>query len=188
MHAERARVPRAAGHVLACSNEHCGKEQFPRIDPAIIVLVSNGDRALMGRQAVWPQGRYSTLAGFVEPGESLEDAVVREVYEESGVRVTDVAYHSSQPWPFPSSLMLGFTALASSLDIQLKDSELEDARWFTREDIASGTPLLPTIHSISFSLIEDGYNSGARRPLREEPGAKLWDLKDRRTLIKKFKK
>ncbi len=166
-----------AGHVLLCTNESCRKEQFPRIDPAIIVLVSDGDRALLGRQPSWPAGRYSTLAGFVEHGESLEDAVAREIFEEAGVRVRDIAYHSSQPWPFPSSLMLGFTANADSSAAVRTDSELEDARWFSREEIAQGTPALPTIHSISFRLIEDWYDSGARRPLRQEPGAKLWDLK-----------
>jgi NAD+ diphosphatase len=165
------------GHVLLCSNASCAREQFPRIDPAIIVLVEDGDRALLGRQPVWPKGRYSTLAGFVEPGESLEDAVAREVREESGVRVHDIAYHSSQPWPFPSSLMLGFTARADSRAPVRLDGELEDARWFSRDDIAHGTPALPTIHSISFRLIEDWYNIGAARPLRTEPGAKLWDLK-----------
>jgi NAD+ diphosphatase len=165
------------GHVLVCTNESCRQEQFPRIDPAIIVLVTDGERVLLGRQPSWPAGRYSTLAGFVEPGESLEDAVAREVFEESGVRVHDIAYHSSQPWPFPSSLMLGFTARANSADPVHTDSELEDARWFSREDIAHGDPALPTIHSISFRLIEDWYNSGSVRPLREEPGAKLWDVK-----------
>ena len=106
--------PRDAGHVMACVAAGCGHQSFPRIDPAIIVLVTDGERALLGRQASWPPGRYSTLAGFVEPGESLEDAVIREMHEEAGVVVTDIRYHSSQPWPFPSSLMLGFTARATS--------------------------------------------------------------------------
>ena len=165
------------GHVMVCTREGCGKEQFPRIDPAIIVLVTDGERALLGRQASWPAGRYSTLAGFVEPGESLEDAVAREVYEESGVQVRDIVYHSSQPWPFPSSLMLGFMARTDADPVVRTDGELEDARWFTREEIANGTPALPTIHSISFGLIEDWYDSGAPRPLRQEPRARLWDLK-----------
>ena len=97
----------------------CAHQQFPRIDPAVIVLITDGERALLGRQAAWPPGRYSTIAGFVEPGESLEDAVAREVREETGVIVDAVDYHSSQPWPFPSSLMLGFTAHAATTDIDL---------------------------------------------------------------------
>src|ERR1700687_2427327 len=99
---------RSAGHVLHCPG--CGSETFPRIDTAIIVLVSDGERALLGRQASWPAGRYSTIAGFVEPGESLEDAVAREVLEETGVPLASIVYHSSQPWPFPASLMVGFCA------------------------------------------------------------------------------
>jgi NAD+ diphosphatase len=168
-----------AGHVLVCTNESCRSEQFPRIDPAIIVLVTDGERALLGRQASWPAGRYSTIAGFVEPGESLEDAVKREVQEETGVAVYDIRYHSSQPWPFPSSIMLGFTAMASSGDIVRADQELEDARWFSRADIAAGSPALPSIQSISFRLIQDWYDSAAERPLLETPGAKLWETKER---------
>jgi NAD+ diphosphatase len=159
--------------VLVCTNENCRTEQFPRIDPAIIVLVSDGTRALLGRQASWPAGRYSTIAGFVEPGESLEDAVLREVHEETGINVDDVRYHSSQPWPFPSSLMLGFSAHARDHAITLKDGELEDARWFSREDIAGGAIAMPSSQSISFRLIEDWYDSGAARPLRETPGVRL---------------
>ncbi len=160
-------APGRAGHVLVCTNPACRHEQFPRIDPAIIVLVSDGPRVLLGRQAAWPPGRYSTIAGFVEPGESLEDAVVREVAEETGVRVEQVRYHSSQPWPFPSSLMLGFTALATSGEVHLEDEELEDARWFTRADIESGTPKLPPPLSISFRLIEHWFDAVSGRPLRE---------------------
>jgi len=161
------------GHVLVCTNENCKSEQFPRIDPAIIVLVSDGTRALLGRQPSWPAGRYSTIAGFVEPGESLEDAVLREVHEETGVGVHDVRYHSSQPWPFPSSLMLGFTAQALDTEITLKDGELEDARWFSRADIANGAIAMPSSQSISFRLIEDWYDSSTARPLRETPGVRL---------------
>jgi NAD+ diphosphatase len=160
-------VPAKAGHVLVCTNPTCRHEQFPRIDPAIIVLVIDGDRVLLGRQASWPAGRYSTIAGFVEPGESLEDAVAREVHEETGIRVGGIEYHSSQPWPFPSSLMLGFTARAVSQDIHLRDLELEDARWFTREDIVGGTPFLPPNVSISFRLIEHWFDAAATVPLRE---------------------
>jgi NAD+ diphosphatase len=160
---------RSAGHVLVCSDDACKHQQFPRIDPAIITLVtdSGGERALLGRQASWPRGRYSTIAGFVEPGESLEDAVVREVLEETGVHVDAVEYHSSQPWPFPSSLMIGFIAYARTTAIELHDQELEDARWFTREDIASGGSVLPMPTSVSYRLIEDWYDSQAERPLRE---------------------
>lgn len=167
-----ATTPGRAGHVLVCTDPACRHEQFPRIDPAIIVLVSDGPRVLLGRQAAWPPGRYSTIAGFVEPGESLEDAVVREVAEETGVAVENVVYHSSQPWPFPSSLMLGFSAHASSLqEVRLADQELEDARWFTRGDIESGAARLPPRLSISFKLIEHWFDAGSERPLREVPMA-----------------
>jgi NAD+ diphosphatase len=169
----------SAGHVAKCTNEACGVEQFPRLDPAIIVLVTDGERALLGRQAGWPEGRYSTIAGFVEPGESLEDAVAREVLEETGVSVQDSSYHSSQPWPFPSSLMIGFTATASPAAVAQPDEELEDVRWFTREDIASGFPGLPFPQSVSFRLIEDWYDSGSSIPLRRTPGVKLWGRPDR---------
>jgi NAD+ diphosphatase len=160
-------VSAKAGHVLICTNPICRHEQFPRLDPAIIVLVIDGDRVLLGRQASWPSGRYSTIAGFVEPGESLEDAVAREVLEETGVQVGDIEYHSSQPWPFPSSLMLGFTARAASHEIELRDRELEDARWFSREDIIGGTPYLPPNVSISFRLIEHWFDAAGAVPLRE---------------------
>lgn len=162
-------IMRAAkgGHVLICTNPVCKHEEFPRTDPAIIVLVSDGDRALLGRQAAWPPGRYSTIAGFVEIGESLEDAVAREVFEETGVEVQDIEYHSSQPWPFPSSLMLGFMARARTTQIVRRDDELEDAQWFTRADLASGRPLVPPSVSISFRLIEHWFNMGGGQPLRE---------------------
>ena len=122
---------------------------------AIIVLVAKGHRCLLGRQSSWPEGRYSTIAGFVEPGESLEDAVRREVYEETNIRVGDVRYHSSQPWPFPSSLMLGFVAEAVTETISLNDGELEDARWFSREELASGEVGLPFRISIARRLVDD---------------------------------
>jgi len=162
------------GHVRVCTNPTCRHEEFPRIDPAIIVLISDGERALLGRQASWPVGRYSTIAGFVEPGESLEDAVAREVLEETGVQVDSIEYQSSQPWPFPSSLMLGFTAHAITTDIQLHDKELEDARWFTRAQIASGTPKVPPSISISFRLIENWFDAGGGPRLREIHGATPW--------------
>jgi NAD+ diphosphatase len=169
----------SAGHVMKCTAEGCDIEHFPRLDPAIIVLVTDGERALLGRQAAWPPGRYSTIAGFVEPGESLEDAVAREVQEETGVAVTEASYHSSQPWPFPSSLMIGFTARATADAAPRADDELEDARWFTREEIASGTPLLPPPQSVSFRLIEDWFDSGAEVPLRQCPGVDLWGAPSR---------
>jgi NAD+ diphosphatase len=160
-------APAKGGHVLLCTNPACGHEQFPRIDPAIIVLVSDGERALLGRQASWQPGRYSTIAGFVEPGESLEDAVAREVLEETGVAVEAIEYHSSQPWPFPSSLMLGFTAQAVSREVHLRDRELEDARWFSRADIANGLCTMPTRQSISYRLIEHWFDAGSHGALRD---------------------
>ena len=167
-------VPSEAGHVMTCTRPGCATEFFPRIDPAITVLVTDGERALLGRQASWPRGRYSTIAGFVEPGESLEDAVVREVREETSVEVIDLEYHSSQPWPFPSSLMVGFVARARNTSIACPDGELEDARWFTRAEIASGTPMLPPPQSISFRLIANWYERDTGRRLVDEPGAALW--------------
>ena len=146
--------PEAGGNARTCMNVDCGRVIFPRVDPAIIVLVSDGDRCLLGRQARWPEGRYSTIAGFAEPGESLEDAVRREVYEETNVHVGEVRYHSSQPWPFPSSLMIGFLAQAISCEIRLNDAELEDARWFTRKDLCSGFPKLPFRISIARRLVD----------------------------------
>jgi NAD+ diphosphatase len=141
-----------AGHLLHCVA--CGYQSFPRLDPAIIVLVHDGDSVLLGRQASWAPGRYSTIAGFVEPGESLEDAVKREVHEETGIAARDIAYHSSQPWPFPSSLMLGFTARATVAPTVLHDGELEDARWFSREQLLRGAVGLPPPVSISRRLID----------------------------------
>ena len=144
----------SGGNSRVCGAENCGRQIFPRVDPAIIVLVSDRERCLLGRQANWPEGRYSTIAGFVEPGESLEDAVRREVVEETNIQTRDIHYHSSQPWPFPSSLMLGFTADATSADIQLNDKELEDAQWFTRKELLSGFPKLPYRLSIARRLVD----------------------------------
>lgn len=168
-----ATAPHRAGHVMRCTSTDCTTDFFPRVDPAIIVLVSDGERALLGRQASWPAGRYSTIAGFVEPGESLEDAVAREVLEETGVVVTDAHYHSSQPWPFPSSLMLGFMASAAPNSIARSSTELEDARWFTREQIAAGEAVLPPPTSISHRLIENWFDAGSSTALRELP-TRLW--------------
>lgn len=146
-------MPERAGHLRRCA--HCGQVGFPRLDPAIIVLVHDGaGHALLGRQASWAPGRYSTIAGFVEPGESLEDAVCRELREETGVIAQQLAYHSSQPWPFPSSLMLGFTARAAMTPPVLHDGELEDARWFARDELLGGAVKLPPPEAISRRLID----------------------------------
>lgn len=169
----------SAGHVMHCTNPTCATDHFPRLDPAIIVLVSDGERALLGRQAAWPEGRYSTIAGFVEPGESLEDAVAREVLEETGVHVIEADYHSSQPWPFPASLMIGFSARADAAQIPRADDELEDVRWFSRAEIAAGMAGLPPSQSVSYRLIEDWYDAAAGVPLRETPGLRLWNSKSR---------
>ena len=115
----------------------CGAEHHPRTDPVVIMLVTDGDRLLLGRQAAWPTGRYSALAGFVEPGESLEEAVAREVREEAGVTVGRPQYVASQPWPFPASLMLGFSAPWQGGEPAIGDDELQDVRWFTRAEIAA---------------------------------------------------
>jgi NAD+ diphosphatase len=152
--------PRQSGHVLGCTL--CGREQFPRTDPAVIMLITDqDDRALLGRQRVWPKGRWSTLAGFVEPGERLAAAVRREVWEESGVQVGAVRYVDSQPWPLPASLMLGFTGEALSTEIHVDGDELEDARWFSRADALAGARdgslVIPPGISISRALITQWY-------------------------------
>ncbi len=148
-----------AGHLRVCLNPDCSTPHHPRTDPAVIMLVHDGDYCLLGRQPVWPPGMHSNLAGFVEPGESLEDAVRREVWEESGVKVGEVRYHSSQPWPFPASIMLGFYAAAESREIQVDGIELEFADWFHRDQLLSSPENeqfhLPRRDSISWRLIED---------------------------------
>jgi NAD+ diphosphatase len=149
------------GHVRVCDNTQCNRHHFPRTDPAVIVLVSCGDKCLLGRAPRWPQVVYSTIAGFVEPGESLELAVAREVKEETAVQVDprQVVYHSSQPWPFPASIMLGFSVETHHQKIFIDHNELEDAQWFSRsqmdEGLAAGTFRLPTKYSIANRLIED---------------------------------
>ncbi len=145
----------SGGNSRICVEPECGTVLFPRVDPAIIVLVRKRHQCLLGRQPSWPEGRYSTIAGFVEPGESLEDAVRREIKEEANILVENIEYHSSQPWPFPSSLMLGFTAEALSEDILLNDGELEAAQWFTRKQLRSGFPKLPYRLSIARRLVDD---------------------------------
>ena len=148
-------VAAQAGHVMACSG--CGAHHFPRTDPAVIMLVVHGDRALLGQPVRFREVRmFSTLAGFVEPGETLEEAVAREVFEEAAIRVAHVRYHSSQPWPFPASIMLGFTAEAESNVIAVDPAELVDARWFTRAELDSPEGfVLPPKLSIARRLIDD---------------------------------
>jgi NAD+ diphosphatase len=128
----------------------CGLLYFPRLAPAIIVLVQRGDKLLLARSRHFMPGMYSVLAGFVEPGESLEEAVMREIREEVGIEVKDISYFGSQPWPFPHSLMIGFTATYASRDISLDDSEIEDAGWFTIDNL----PRIPGKISIARKLID----------------------------------
>lgn len=123
-----------AGWQRACPA--CGAQHFPRTDPVVIMLITRGNRVLMGRSPGWPEGMFSLLAGFVEPGESIEGAVRREVLEESGIRVGEVSFLSDQPWPYPSSLMFGCRGEALNDDIVIDPKEIEDAAWFTREEIA----------------------------------------------------
>jgi NAD+ diphosphatase len=130
-----------AGHALACANGDCAHLTFPRTDPAVSMLVQRRfddgiERCLLGRQAMWPEGVFSTLAGFVDPGESLEQAVAREVWEEAGISVTHVRYIASQPWPFPASIMLGFIADAATETIMIDKEEIDEARWFSRQELA----------------------------------------------------
>jgi NAD+ diphosphatase len=150
---------REAGHMRRCTNPACAAEHHPRIDPAVIMRVEHQGRILLGRQKQWPVGMHSVLAGFVEPGESLEDAVRREVAEEVALRLTEVNYHSSQPWPFPSSIMLGFTAIAEGDQFQVDEHELEMARWFTREELLASPEdesfRLPRRDSIARRLVDD---------------------------------
>jgi NAD+ diphosphatase len=165
-HATHLRCPRCGaptrptlgGHVRRCDED--GSQHFPRTDPAVIMLVHDGaDRCLLGRQTPWPNRRFSTLAGFVEPGESAEQAVAREVDEEVGLPVTDIEYRASQPWPFPSSLMFGYRARATAYDVDLRDGEIEEARWFSRAELRraadAGEVVLSSPVSIAYRLITD---------------------------------
>jgi NAD+ diphosphatase len=153
-----------AGHLRRCTNADCGTAHFPRTDPAVIMAVTDGERLLLGRQASWPPGMHSVLAGFVEPGESLEEAVAREVREEVGIEVEDVRYHSSQPWPFPSSIMLGFTARAGSSEIRISPDEIAEAGWYTRAQLLASPEderfRLPRRDSIARRLVEDWIAEG----------------------------
>jgi len=158
-----------SGHIRRCVNSDCTQEWFPRTDPAVIMRIEyqsinpETPLILLGRQFSWPEGAYSVLAGFVDPGESLEQAVAREVYEEAGIRIADITYMGSQPWPFPASLMLGFKARALDLDLNYSNHELQHAAWFTAEQLLgfgewgdSGRgPKLPRPDSISRCLIDD---------------------------------
>jgi NAD+ diphosphatase len=149
---------RCAGHELHCSS--CGNILYPRVNPAIIVLVTHGDCCLLGRHI--SSNRYSTLAGFVEPGENMEAAVRREVQEETNIRVNSLHYRGSQPWPYPASLMLGFQAGSENTDIRCNDGELAEARWFSRADIArelrSSELTLATPQSIAYALLRDWFD------------------------------
>ena len=151
---------REAGHVVGCTG--CGAHHFPRTDPAVIMLVTHQDRALLGQPARFRDMRvFTTLAGFVEPGESLEEAVAREVWEEAGIRVAGVRYRSSQPWPFPSSIMLGFHAQATTAEITADTDELVEARWFTRDEVRAREGwVLPPDMSIARRLIAEWLDEG----------------------------
>lgn len=153
-----------AGHSGKCTGASCGTQHFPRTDPAIIMLATDSaGRALLGRQPVWTPGMYSCLAGFVEPGESLEGAVAREVWEEAGIRIRSTTYVASQPWPFPSSVMIGFNALAEDGEPVADPHEIEDVRWFSRDEVrtfgeaenpGAGGRFLPRRDSIARLLVE----------------------------------
>lgn len=148
------------GHLRVCQKRDCGRSHFPRTDPAVIMLIHDGgDRCVLGRQKNWPPGMHSTLAGFVEPGESLEEAVARETKEEVGLPLTEVVYHSSQPWPFPASLMVGFHGEATATAMAVNTDELESAAWFSRAELADSPEderfRLPRRDSIARRLIED---------------------------------
>jgi NAD+ diphosphatase len=179
-HATHVRCPRCgeptvvtqSGWVRRCERE--GVDHFPRTDPAVIMaVVDDDDRLLLGHGTAWAPGRFSTLAGYVEPGESAEQAVRREVHEEVGVAVGDVAYRASQPWPFPASLMLGFRARAQTAEIRVDADEVDEARWFTRDELAraaaTGEVGLPGAASIARALVEDWFGGALPEPAAE-PG------------------
>ena len=159
------------GHVLKCSSLSCGHIEFPRINPAVIMRVTCGDKILLARQPNWPENRYSVLAGFVETGETLENAVKREIKEESGIDVDEIYYHSSQPWPFPNSLMIGYCAQTSDMTLDIEKDDLETAIWLNADELIEQMNtrrviLSPPI-SISHRLIEDWFMQQTGRSIKE---------------------
>ncbi len=161
--------PKQGGHVRTCTSDECGANHFPRTDPAIIVSVTRNGKCLFGRQMSWPPKRFSVIAGFVEPGESIEQAVAREVLEETDIEIGRIHYHSSQPWPFPGSIMLGYSATATSEAISLNDGELQEAHWRSVDEVISGLECdefrLPTPLSIAYRLIEDWFDANSEETL-----------------------
>lgn len=159
-------LPSKAGYQLTCSNEACKKHHFPQINPAIIVLPIKDDNCILGHNKIWPPNRYSCIAGFMEPGESMEDTVKREVFEEIGIQLGKIRYHSSQPWPFPAGLMLGFHAEALDTNFAFHDKELADAIWMDRDTLEKKLKkkeiFLPDQISISYRLIEHWFNVDGR--------------------------
>ncbi|WP_169543314.1 NAD(+) diphosphatase [Sneathiella aquimaris] len=161
-------VLKESGYSRKCSNDACGASHFPRTDPVAIMMVTKGDKCLMGRGHNFPKGQYSCLAGFIEPGETIEQGVRREVFEETAIKTGDVTYHSSQPWPYPSSLMIGCFTEALNEEIVLDPVELEDARWFSREEVRellrkAGTlesprasPPLAIAHQLALAWLNEG--------------------------------
>ena len=148
-----------AGYKRACPA--CKAEHFPRTDPVVIMLATHGDRCFLGRQKIWPKGMHSALAGFIEPGESIEEAVARELHEEAGLTTASVSYHSTQPWPYPSSLMIGCMAVAENDTFEIDGIELSEGRWFTRDEIKAvlagkgdGSFWMPPPFAIAHQLVK----------------------------------
>lgn len=164
-------IPHQGGHVLKCSSSSCSHIEFPRINPAVIMRVTCGDKILLARQPGWPENRYSVLAGFVEIGETLEHAVMREIKEESGIEVDQVYYHSSQPWPFPNSLMIGYCAQTSDMTVDIENDDLETAIWLDADELIehmnTRSVILSPAISISHRLIEDWFMEQTGRSIKE---------------------
>ena len=163
--------PKQGGHILICSSQACGHTEFPRINPAVIMRVTCGDKILLARQSNWPENRFSVLAGFVETGETLEHAVKREIKEESGIDVDQIYYHSSQPWPFPNSLMIGYSAQTNDMTLDIEKDDLETAIWLNAEELIeqmnARTVILSPSISISHRLIEDWFKDQTGRSIKE---------------------